>query len=388
MNDEILDLEFRAKRGQEENPSRKDANRERAMLSVLPVFAAPAPGIIWGVDVSHWDGNVNFEPTAEAGASFAFIKCIDGTIPTPFFKENLARAKAAGLLASGYGWLYPDRLVSASLQARRMAEFHDAVEMTMPAVIDFEWTRYNGEWNNPNYDDLRKWAMEYNRLTGRKAILYSAAGYMNDFGAMPQDLRELFFGFWWASYSVSPLYPRGFNYYDVWQFSSQGDALKLAPGDKGKRELDLNYMTSNFFERIGGTVQPDPEPTPGGNMRYKVTWSEGVRRRTAPHTGTSTQGTYTELTYPNGAVVEVVRDNIPDAVSPGDENKKWVEFAEKAADGRTLYGASNYQDSMGVPRTRMVKVDEPAPVPAGNVVRAVLYDANNNVVANLTVDQP
>ncbi len=386
MNDTILDLDFRASRGFEENPSRKGANMERAMMSVLPVFAAPAPGMIWGVDVSHWDGNVNFEPTAAAGAKFAFIKCVDGTMPTPYFRENLARAHAAGLLASGYGWLYPDSVVSAALQARRMAELHDLVEMTMPAVIDFEWTRYAGEWRNPGFSDLLKWAREYNRLTGRKAILYSAAGYMNDFGTMPDELKELFFGFWWASYSTAPLYPRGFNYYDCWQFSANGDALKLAPGDKNKLELDLNYMTPAFYARIGGTVQEQPEPAPGGSTmaKYKVVWAGGVARRTAPHTGTSTQATYTGLTYPEGAVVEVVQENIPDGVQPTNTNRVWVKFAEKMADGRDLYGAAEYPDSLGAPSVRMVKVEEAPTAPAPKeVVKAVLYAADGSIVKTL-----
>lgn len=92
-------------------------------------------------------------------------------------------------------------------------------------------------------------------------------------------------------------------------------------------------------------------------MKYKVIWSLGVARRKAPHTGTATQSTYTGLKYEYLAEVDVVEDNIPDAVSPLDVNRKWVKFA----DG--YYGASEYPDSMGVPRERMVKVTEPDPDP-------------------------
>ena len=88
-------------------------------------------------------------------------------------------------------------------------------------------------------------------------------------------------------------------------------------------------------------------------MKYRVVWSRGVARRTAPHTGTATQPTYTGLIYDYPAEVDVVEENIPDALAPSDENKLWVKFA----DG--YYGASNYPDSMGIPRMRMEKVEEP-----------------------------
>ena len=86
-------------------------------------------------------------------------------------------------------------------------------------------------------------------------------------------------------------------------------------------------------------------------MKYKVIWSAGVARRSAPSTSNSSTSA---TPYSLNQVVDVIQDNIPDAVSPTDVNKKWVKFA----DG--LYGASNYPDGTG-PQVRMTKVDETTP---------------------------
>ena len=88
-------------------------------------------------------------------------------------------------------------------------------------------------------------------------------------------------------------------------------------------------------------------------MQYQVVWNRGVARRSAPHTGTASEPTYTGLVYAYPTIADVIEDNIPDANDPTNASKKWVKFA----DG--LYGASNYPDSIGVSRVRMEKVEEP-----------------------------
>ena len=116
-------------------------------------------------------------------------------------------------------------------------------------------------------------------------------------------------------------------------------------------------------------------------MKYKVTWSRGVARRTAPHTGTATQATYTGLVYGYAAEVDVVEENIPDALDPTNENKSWIKFA----DG--YYGAAKYPDSLGIPRDRMVKVEEPEPpLPCENETFVLKVDGFKEVSGVLECD--
>jgi hypothetical protein len=117
---------------------------------------------------------------------------------------------------------------------------------------------------------------------------------------------------------------------------------------------DLSYRKPEVFKRFGGTGS-----VPGGNMKYKVTWSGGVARRSRP----STQDSHTGLTYPFGSVVDVAEENIPDAEDPTNPDKVWVKFP----DG--YYGASEYPRDDGTPAVRMVKVEETTK----KVVKGVIY---------------
>ncbi len=252
------DFLFRLRYNEEDNRlSRMAISDVEGMLE--QGFIAPDTNRIWGIDVSPWDGNVNLQVTKDFGASFVFIKAMDGTVPVPYWLPNTKRAQDVGLLNSPYGWLYPDNRVSCVLQAREYWNLIKDVGSNLPPVIDFEWTRYAGVQANPNYSDLNKWADEFNRISGGKSILYSAAGYMNLFGPMPPALRAKFAGFWFASYGgTRPTYPTGFTSEDIWQFSAFGDAQTLAPGDRNKKELDMNYMQSSFYEKYGGAPTPPP----------------------------------------------------------------------------------------------------------------------------------
>ena len=85
------------------------------------------------------------------------------------------------------------------------------------------------------------------------------------------------------------------------------------------------------------------------NKKYKVVWSAGVNKRTAPTTSAPTAGL---PIIPLNTVVDVVQDNIPDSTYPSDVNKLWCKFTDGT------YGASIY----GAGSVRMLDVT-PAPPP-------------------------
>jgi GH25 family lysozyme M1 (1,4-beta-N-acetylmuramidase) len=280
-------------------------------------FIAPDTEQIFGGDFSPWDGNVNMQVFADYGAKFAIIKAIDGTVPSRYWRENTQRAIAAGLLTGPYGWLYPDRFVSCRSQAQAYWNLIKDTPLTLPPVIDFEWTNYAGQPANPNYSDLDKWATEFNRLSKVKPILYSAAGFINPLGRMPQSLKEKFSGFWWASYGGLTL-PIGFSNWDIHQFTAFGDALTLAPGDRNKLELDLNYMTDEFAKKYNLT-EPLPPPDEEHEVtmdKWKATWDGGCNKRPAPNTNNTPVGV-----IPDNTEFDVVDYFIP--VGRTEAQERW-----------------------------------------------------------------
>lgn len=268
----LQDFRFRLFYEENERP-------ERLQRAIATALIEPNYFLVWGTDHSDWDGNVEFEVTKGLGSRFVFIKAMEGTVPSKYYIRNTLRAKEVGLLDAPYHWLHQNSKVNCKLQAQAFWERTKPFVSKLPAMVDFEWTKYMGQWANPTYNDLDIWVTEYTRLSGIKPLYYSAMGYMNDQGKMPLTLREKFIGFVVASYgSGLPAMPFGFGPMD-WefhQFASYGNAEIISPNDAGKKEVDLTYsiLRPAEFDEKYGTVGPIPVPDPvGGTMFFKVTYA-------------------------------------------------------------------------------------------------------------------
>ena len=62
------------------------------------VTVCPAGAVVQGIDVSEFQGAINWSAVKAAGKQFAFIRVSDGTYQDPKFATNWAGAKAAGIL--------------------------------------------------------------------------------------------------------------------------------------------------------------------------------------------------------------------------------------------------------------------------------------------------
>ena len=66
------------------------------------------PSWVLGLDVSHYQGTVDWASVLRQGYRFAFIKATEGTTWTdPEFSANWAGAKGAGLLRGAYHYYEP-----------------------------------------------------------------------------------------------------------------------------------------------------------------------------------------------------------------------------------------------------------------------------------------
>lgn len=239
--------------------SRRSTQERRAVFA----FDYPDKGRVWGIDISSWDGNVELQKTKEYGAAFVFIKAMDGTVHSKFFPENRERAVAAKLFHAPYAWLYRDANVSCVAQARAYSELIKKYPSDLPPAIDFEWTRWLGKASNPTYKDLDLWVTEFLRLGNRKPLLYTAAGFADAYGRIPVSLKDKFEGLWVANFGVkNPQLPLGFTTYLFHQQTDLGDAMTIAPNDRRKMELDINYFNGDVaaLEKLAGKSFTPPPP--------------------------------------------------------------------------------------------------------------------------------
>ncbi len=115
-------------------------------LLLFPQEAVPKSWQVFGVDVSSYQGEVDWSTLADQGVVFAFCKATEGsTHVDPTFRQNWANAQAAGVLVGAYHFFSYDS--PGEMQAENFIAQVPVVVGTLPPVVDIEF--YGDKVKNP-----------------------------------------------------------------------------------------------------------------------------------------------------------------------------------------------------------------------------------------------
>lgn len=92
-----------------------------------------------GIDVSHYQGNINWKAVKEYGIDFAFIKCLQGkSIVDECFHTNMRNAIANDIPVGVYVYSKAKTIDDAVAEAKRVIKECSQYKLTYPVVFDFE----------------------------------------------------------------------------------------------------------------------------------------------------------------------------------------------------------------------------------------------------------
>ena len=99
------------------------------LLSVPFLPTAGAQGSLYeGIDVSVWQGNIDFSQVKAAGKKFVYIRAGYGLYQDRYFSQNARNAHDAGLQTGFYFYV----TARNEIQARQQAEFFAALIRDQP----------------------------------------------------------------------------------------------------------------------------------------------------------------------------------------------------------------------------------------------------------------
>lgn len=172
-----------------------------------------------GVDVSYYDGVINWTKVKAAGVGFAFVRVSDGTqFKDPKFQSDWAGAKAAGVIRGAYQFFRPSENVAAQAQL-----FITAVGAyqpgDLPPVLDVEVD--GGLRPATVAARVKQWTDAVHAALGVTPIVYSGFYFWRDQVGAPSG-----FGgnpLWLAQYtSACPTVPSPWTQWTFWQYSDTG----------------------------------------------------------------------------------------------------------------------------------------------------------------------
>ena len=214
-------------------------------LILLSHEADPEQWELFGVDVSSYQGNVDWAVLARQGVDFAFIKATEGSIlQDRQFAANWAGAAEAGVRAGAYHFLSYDS--PGDTQADNYIATVPVTEGALPPVVDIEF--YGDNLKNPPDRDHVKSVLDplLARLEehyGVKPILYVT--YRSYDFYLKEGYEDYLF--WFSSPALMP-------FWRPWTFWQYSHSARLEGYTGGEERIDLNVFRGSreeFLELFG-----------------------------------------------------------------------------------------------------------------------------------------
>jgi lysozyme len=210
-----------------------------------------------GVDVSTWDGTIDWNAVAASGVKFAYIRVSDGLgYPDDQFDANWANARAAGVARGVYQYFRPnqDPIAQADYLLMHMGTLQDG---DLPPVIDLE---VNGGLSQADVlASVHQWVDHIAAATGRAPMFYAG---LYSWPSLVGSSDFAKYHLWIPQYGpVCPNLPSPWTSWLIFQNSDTG----MVPGIGGPVDMDLFNGTMADLTAFAGerTVCGDGACTAG-----------------------------------------------------------------------------------------------------------------------------
>lgn len=229
-----------------------------ASTRLIAATVCPSGPGVQGMDVSQYNGTIDWNQVRSSGIAFAFIRVSDGIRSIdPSFDTNYASAKAAGIIRGAVQFFSPDD--DASAQANLLlARIGTLGPGDLPPALDVEVL--DGITPTVVAAGIKTWVTTIQQATGRTPIIYTGSSLWSLIGQPNFSAETL----WIASWGVScPNIPTVWSSWSFWQYSDSG----FVPG-VGSGGVDLDRFNGSTADLgvLAGVVdlKVDIEIKPGG----------------------------------------------------------------------------------------------------------------------------
>jgi lysozyme len=234
-------------------PEARDSN-DNAGTETAPVRVCATGTTVQGVDVSVYNGTVDWAQVKASGRVFAIARVSDGLNSLDSkFAADWSGIRAEGLVRGVYQYFEPGQnpVAQADLLVSKIGSLEPG---DLPPIIDVETA--GGQSNATIVANVKAWLDEIEAKLGVKGIIYCASGFWN---ALPNTSQFSSNIVWVANYGVScPSMPTPWTHWSMWQYSGTG----TCPGMTG--EVDLDVFNGTLAELQAITVGASGSSSGGG----------------------------------------------------------------------------------------------------------------------------
>lgn len=188
-----------------------------------------------GLDVSKWQGEIDFDKIKAVGVEFIIVRVGTGlgfheaSIEDPYFKKNIEGAKRVGIPIGIYYYSYATTPEEAKEQAVWVANLLKDYTIDLPVVFDWEsWSYFNGlSLSLHGINEVADAFLNEVEKAGYTGMLYGSKYYL-------QNIWDSTYPVWLAHYTKETNYE---GPYTIWQLCDNGKV----DGINGAVDIDVMY---------------------------------------------------------------------------------------------------------------------------------------------------
>jgi GH25 family lysozyme M1 (1,4-beta-N-acetylmuramidase) len=215
-----------------------------------------------GLDVSGYQGNVDWTTVKNNGAAWAYAKATEGTTYTnPNYSQQYTGSRNAGLIRGAYHFALPNNS-SGVAQADYFTSHGggwSADGWTLPPALDIEYNPYGATCYGLSQSAMVSWIRDFSNEVHAKTSRYPAIYTTTDWWTTCTGNNSGFGAtnpLWIARYSSSVgTLPAGWSAQTFWQYASSG----TFPGDQDT--FNGSYAGLQAVASGNGTPPPPPPPS-------------------------------------------------------------------------------------------------------------------------------
>ncbi len=225
---------------QEEDTAVADAVADADKTEIQKLQKSTANSKV-GIDVSKWNGEIDWDRVKNAGVEFAIIRAgyrgstTGGLVEDSCFVANMRGAAASGVPVGVYFFTQAVNEVEAVEEASAVLALIREYHLDYPVFIDTEGAGGNGRADNLDVDTRTLVCEAFCRTianAGYTAGVYASRNWYNN-NLYTQKLEN--YCIWLAEYRSAPLYQ---GYYHMWQYTSKGTVDGIA----GNVDMNVSYL--------------------------------------------------------------------------------------------------------------------------------------------------
>ena len=281
---------------------------------------------IKGIDVSEFQGNIDWNKVKSNGVEFAILKLgniydYDANYKDSKFDTNYKNARANGIKIGAYIYNYCNTIDTLKKGLEWAIKKLEGKELDLPFYLDMEDKDIQGETKETLTNQCNEFA-KYVESKGYQAGVYANVNWLKN-ELNPNDFDKNI-SVWVAQYYKECQYT---GKYDIWQYASDGSVSGISGN------CDVNYLYNEDIIKESGTDTGDKKTI--DELAEEVIdgkWGDGEDRKTklekAGYDYNAVQGRVNEILKEKDnkkSVTEVAKDVINGKYGNGEERKKKLE---------------------------------------------------------------